>query len=816
MLNVYSTTSGRRGYSRHSSPGEEAFDSHEEDLEKKYYSDDSENASTLSASDVPSPLYSPVLREPIRSRQSGKGANAYSHRSYRRFTRCFTFMLITILACFILLLTHQSWLSSKNVRLGLSKPASPPPTWEKFPFLRRYHGGIRMLVSREDNEPEYPGSTFNETTLLESEDSHKKPAKGTAKLLTDSKIKSSSTFDPYPTFNSSEDAPKHSIIEECFLDEAKTIRVPLLQAFPGVPDGMPENVIGSYDILGLRDDVCFDRYGKLGPYGLGYGKKLGGTGAGLEGHREGFKAVWKNDPEVDYRKVRWADVQSRCQHLNSHRFRPRLPERQQIFSNMDSGEKIKKRIYGADTIVEGSADEDASITTVRGGSEDASIPKQLLPRVVVLIRTWWDYEYEAEDIMNLRALISELSIRSGAEYSVRFLIHVKDDNMQIWADEETYQRVLDQSLPEEFTGMGTLWSERQMGLIYGGVSESFYRDLPVHGTYRSTFMPVQYFAHQHPEYDFIWHWEMDIRYTGNMYHLFDRASKWANAQPRKGLWERNSRFYIPNEHGSWEDFKQMVRVQTEHGTNTKSNLWSTMASKDPNIPDSVKSFVGGEKPIWGPEPPIDDDLDTAEDPNPPTSYNEDKYDWGVGEEADLITFSPIFDPQGTNWLLAEDYTGYNTTREPPPRRAAINTASRLSRRLLNAMHHETAFKRHTMFTEMWPASCALHHGLKAVYVPHPVFIDRKWPTDYLAAVFNGGRNGASGGTRTSVFSDERQHNFLGVTWYYHAGFPLNLWKRWLGYKVDNDGGEEEEVHGEGRMCLPAMLLHPVKHVDLVL
>jgi hypothetical protein len=37
----------------------------------------------------------------------------------------------------------------------------------------------------------------------------------------------------------------------------------------------------------------------------------------------------------------------------------------------------------------------------------------------------------------------------------------------------------------------------------------------------------------------------------------------------------------------------------------------------------------------------------------------------------------------------------------------------------------------------------------------------------------------------------------------------------VGYRVDNDGGEEEELVGEGRMCLPPMLLHPVKQVDLV-
>ena len=421
-------------------------------------------------------------------------------------------------------------------------------------------------------------------------------------------------------------------------------------------------------------------------------------------------------------------------------------------------------------------------------------------------------------MLYLRALVNELALHSSGAYEIHFLIHVKDDNLQIWADEATYQRALEESLPEEFRGMGTLWSERQMGLIYGGVAESFYRDLPVHGAYRSTYMPVQYFAHVHPEYDFFWHWEMDIRYTGHFYHLFSSVSEWAKQQPRKGLWDRNGRFYIPSEHGSWEDFRQMVRVQSEHGTASKQNIYGKLnqdaGGKHPLDEDSRRP----EQSVWGPQRPTGEGDKTASpdaDPKPPTTYDQDKYTWGVGEEADLITFNPLFDPHNTNWILAEDVTGYNTTQSFPPRRTAIITASRLSRRLLETMHKETSLERHTMFSEMWPGSAALHHGYKAVYAPHPVYIDRAWPTSYLAAIFNNGRNGAAGGARTSVFSDERQHNFLGTTWYYHAGFSANLWKRWLGYKVDNDGGEEWEEANEGRMCLPAMLLHPVKQVDLV-
>ena len=130
------------------------------------------------------------------------------------------------------------------------------------------------------------------------------------------------------------------------------------------------------------------------------------------------------------------------------------------------------------------------------------------------------------------------------------------------------------------------------------------------------------------------------------------------------------------------------------------------------------------------------------------------------------------------------------------------------------MHRETNIMRHTMFSEMWPATVALHHGLKAVYVPHSVYIDRRWPTKYLESVFNGGRNGASGGARTSIFGD-REHNFKGTTWFYSAGHSLNIWRRWLGYRVDNNGGEEHELAKEGRMCLPPILLHPVKDVDMI-
>ncbi|KAF2872774.1 hypothetical protein BDV95DRAFT_662472 [Massariosphaeria phaeospora] len=762
------------------------------------------------------PLGSPGIKPTV---------SAYSYRNPRAFTRYFGLAVGSTLVLFVLFLTKASWTSIRSAELGLHKQPPPPPVWESFPFLKRYHGGIRTLTSREKNVPEYP-RTQDVDPEMPAVELQKDAAK--QKRMEGGKLPDSEAFDPYPDYQSSKYVERYGPVETCYLDDEDTVQVPTLRAYKGVMEGTPDNVMGSYELLGLRNDVCFERFGRLGPYGLGYSKKMGGTGAAMEGDREGAEQVWEQRSEVDYREVKWGKVVERCLEKNDGRFKPVPRGRNHFFQTMGTkgpddeplGAKASEKTSRDDT-----NDETVS-TNGTVGEQPKAEHKELLPRTAVLIRTWWDYEYDDEDIMYLRALISELSVASGGEHVVHFLIHVKDDNKQIWGDEEIYQEVLKKSLPAEFEGMGTLWSERQMGLIYGGLEESMYRNLPVHGAYRSTFMPVTYFAHQHPEFDYFWHWEMDVRYTGHFYHLFTQVSQWAEKQPRKYLWERNARFYVPSVHESWDDFSHMVRVQTEHGTNSKSNTWSSHLPPNPAMPDT--STQKPEKPIWGPHPPLDyPDIEIDDALRPNMSFAEDKtYAWGVGEPADLIVFNPLFDPQHTNWILADDVTGYNRTQGAPPRRVAINTSSRLSARLLATMHREQLRHRHSMFSEMWPASAALHHGFKAVYAPHPVFIDRRWPTQYLAAIFNNGRNGASGGARLSVFSDERQHNFLGTTWYYHAGFAPNLWKRWLGYRVDGDGGERWEVGeegkggkvgegGEGRICLPGMLLHPVKQVDLV-
>lgn len=739
--------------------------------------DSDDDDSSKYSSRATSATYQPMVNKAYTSRPSG--SRMFSSTGVIRYV-CLG--LAAIILIFMFSLVRLSWSSDKHLKIALAeaKSTAKPARWESFPFLERYYGGIRSLVDRSANVAEYPRADDDIEPTKENN------------TVAERAIRKSFGFSPY-TDNTR---------VECFLDTAKTVRIPGVRIYEGIPNRFPDPIMGSNTMLGIRDDICYDRFGRLGPYGLGYSLNRGGSGAQQEGEREGADEVWGDAPEVDFRKVNWQDVQRQCHNDNKHRFSELPKPRIDRFQAMQLGAIAKREEQVAD--VEPPAD------SASASSPAASSTK--LTRTAVIIRTWRDYRYTPEDLIYLRSLISELSLLSGGEYTLHFLIHVKDDSAPIWSDDATYDNYLRDALPEEFRGMGTLWSERQMLLMYGGLEETWARDLPVHGVYRSTFMPMQYFAFQHPEFDYFWNWEMDIRYTGHWYHLFDSVRQWAKKQPRKFLWERNSRFYVPSEHGTWDHFSEMVRFQTEKGTNSANNVWSGMQAAGVKVP-GVDKPRAGDRPIWGPERPPDDDVAMDTDPQPPTSFEKDKFTWGVGEEADLITFNPLFDPDGTTWLLAEDTTGYNKDHGQPPRRTAIITASRLSRKLLVTMHKETALNHHTMFSEMWPATCALHHGLKAVYAPHSEYIDREWPVTYLESVFNAGRNGATGGSRTSVFGD-REHNFRGTTWYYNAGFPEVLWHRWLGKRFNNAGGEAEEVNGEGRMCLPAMLLHPVKKVEL--
>ena len=789
-------------------------DDDDSDLESDTYSDDSLPSSSTSSRQTGSSRSSAVMMLPKRKLAPPR-PRLYFYRLPNKVVRYLCLGLIASIVVFILSLVRASQVENRKIANGeVPERPQPPPPWQQFPFLTRYYGGVRTLVSLSQNTAQYPRA--------DDEPPAAKPAiEKKAEEVASRDIPASKDFGQHPANIL---ANQQNEWHECFLDSNNTVRIPLIRYYDGRPEGFPSSIIGSYKLLGLPEDICFERYGRYGPYGFGYSVRAGGLGTGVYGDTEGSGTVWEKSPRVDYREIDWADAQRRCYRSNEARFKPlppKTPSPLGFFVDGDSSNAIVKPI------------ETKSNATEETAGDSPPEPETKAPagtsRTAVVIRCWDEYWFREESMLYIRSMIQELALASGGRYDIHLLVQVKYDALYpVWADHETVLARLRDRIPKEFHGLVTVWTETQMLSLYQGIYDLYTKgpDLPVHGVYRGLQMAMQYFAYMHPEYDYFWQWEMDIRYTGHYYDLFTKLENWAREQPRKGLWERNARFYVPEVHGSWDEFKHMSRVQADMGTKTGDTLWKGLGPKK-NQPQQAPK---GDRAIWGPERPLEENdwFEHEADPEPPTSYDKDKYTWGVGEEADLIALNPIFDPDGTTWALADDITGYNRTRAAPPRRAHIITASRMSARLLRAMHRETALKKHFAFPEMWPATVALHHGYKAVFAPHPQYVDRAWPVDFLAQTVNAGRDGASGGARGSVFG-QREHNLQGVTWFYNSGFAPNLYRRWLGLKVNNDGGEEFELTedqskdgpgvgdmrgGEGRMCLPPMLLHPVKDVEL--
>ncbi|KAI5861199.1 hypothetical protein GGS23DRAFT_598726 [Durotheca rogersii] len=630
------------------------------------------------------------------------------------------------------------------------------PHWLRYRHLDGYYNGLREVVPFSQYMPEYPETR---------QPDHTPPSTPPSTPPTHhAKIAKPSIYRPHPDYDSDEYQRTYVPVKRCYIDPERKIPAPDLYAYRGIPQGQPKAALGAYDLLGLREDVCFDRFGRYGPYGLGYDFELGGIGQALDTEREGSDTVWEKGGRINYDGVNWVDAQQMCTKANEGRF------------------------------FTGNATRDFELA--RSG-------RKRMDRIAVVIRTYVGFQWTSHSLLNFRALINEVNLKSGGEYDVHFLLHVRDNNAPIWADPGTVQRILDDNVPREFHGLCTLWSEAQMRLYYpGNFGDTFENPSngDIHGVYRSAHMPLQHFAMTHPEYAHFWNWEMDMRWTGSYYELFDRLGKWGAKQSRHGIWERSSKYYIPELHGSWESFSELAHRET---------------------------LASGLRPILGPvyfPGKASLEQDAVFLPRSCAS-GADVKQCGVGEEADLITLNPLFDADESGWVFAGDVTGYNTQLEKPPRRCAIVTASRLSRRLLGVMHEETWRLHHSMFSEMFPASMALHHGLKAVYAPHPVYLDRRWPKEEIDKAFNGGRGHTSGG-HGSPFDLTNEHNHKGTSWYYNSEFAGLLWRRWLGYaqmdgRGENGGRagegtrrggkeEEEDPNSSGRLCLRSMLVHPIK------
>ena len=339
---------------------------------------------------------------------------------------------------------------------------------------------------------------------------------------------------------------------------------------------------GSYEALGIDETRCYDRVSQLGV--------VGGSEA----------------PSVHLMDdLTLGELQNECLARNQDRFE--FPSTPDIRPGLQLVPRPEPELQNVPR--------DAP-----QGHQETPTEPQFKQRSAVVIRAWEGYEYGDNDIHSIRSLVSDLSLQSGGEYQVFLLVEIKEVAADMFADPAWYDEKMEH-IPTELQDMTILWNEKLTRDLYPGIGQ--------YEVQVAQYLSVQWFLETHPEFDYVWNWEMDVRYFGQIYHTLERLAEFSKAQPRKYMWERNARFYFPGNHGSYKEFFDATNNDIATSSYTTNPIWG--------------QWHFDEEGILG--------------PNPPRSQEEDNFEWGVGEEADFITMLPIWDPRHTLWVIIE-YTGF--------------------------------------------------------------------------------------------------------------------------------------------------------------
>ncbi|KAJ5768885.1 hypothetical protein N7520_003444 [Penicillium odoratum] len=498
----------------------------------------------------------------------------------------------------------------------------------------------------------------------------------------------------------------------------------LMKGYNWNVSSFPSPVFGSYEAWDLDSSLCTDRFSQYGAYG--YGNETG--------------EIWAN--------VNLGYLQEDCLRRNIERYQPH------------NIEKLPTLHKGHD----------------RRENEETSAPTQDSPgsyhtRTAVILRSWINKHYTENDLHFIRSMIMELSLFSGAEYEVILLVDSKDIEIPDPSDNTGMDEFKKKYLPQELQGIAVFFDEK--------ILADWYPKIDVHEAILQYFQPIQIFSRLNPQYDYIWQFELDARYTGHLYHFLEQAAIFAKKQPRKNLWERNSYFYIPAVHGDWEQFM-----------------------------DTVDRGMSNHEDVWGPQPAIGIHVEDESPPVPTSDDQDNLWQWGIGEEADVITWMPQFNPKNTGWPFRDRIFNFWQGGRTPVRASPV-AMSRVSARLLRLMHNDKTRSGLGLASEMSPVSWALFYGLKSVQVPQPIYHEKRWDPVELNRRANPGKPGSINAGKDSIWSWQMHDDImLKLSYMFSSDFPEKLYRAWLGL---DDTAEWENNHQ--RLCLPPMLLHPIKRTE---
>ncbi|KEF59782.1 uncharacterized protein A1O9_04630 [Exophiala aquamarina CBS 119918] len=526
--------------------------------------------------------------------------------------------------------------------------------------------------------------------------------------------------------------PRGTYVHQSIIDELQAADLNL---------SFPKPVGGSYETLGL-------------PYTI----HTPSTRYGEYGYEEGSDENNKNP--VQWHLVSWAQLQNDCLAQNQGRFQDSMNVSTATKFSLINGAKHRFPHPEARTISTG--------------------------RTAIVLRGWEGYNYSSIDMYHIRSLIVEAGLGSNADYAVFLLVDVKDKNntRHIFRDTESYENALRDLVPDELRSITVLFDHNLLKTWYPRISD--------HSVFFQVYQPLQLFAQLFPGFDNYWQLEMDMKITGNSRLWLDALSRFAQNDPRKQSVERSSYFYMPQIHGSYQEFKTSINESLGGG-----GIWGPI-----RVPDI-------QHPI-GPQPPVG-------------SPQEDDFTWGVGEDADLILTNPLADVRTARFWPFMHWIGGFEKGEDTPRYYSPVAMGRYSWNLLNAMHYAQGSQGLSLPSEASALSFALYHGLKISFPPHPWFHHPQTQEDVsieeLETLFNGGTPAENAQTNNGLSFGKAMYDpagvynlFNGGTWWWVPGYPGRTMRQWM----DQDRIKMPSMLREqgGQIWAPMMGLHPVKHRDL--
>ena len=323
--------------------------------------------------------------------------------------------------------------------------------------------------------------------------------------------------------------------------------------FSGCPEAFGEPPRGSWALLGIDSNLCFERESRLGAYGY------------EEDETKGASKARNLHTSVDWDSVNWGQLQNFCFEKNGNGYTQleKLPK----FTS-DSGGKSQKvplRPKGSRKSTRAEAGKDNADARKHGLHGLPQTELKQKSRTAIALRAYSRMKYTENAKQNIRSLITELALRSGGEYQVYLLVHIKE-YLPIWTDSAAHEKAIRDNVLKEFWDMTVRWDD--------AVMKEWYPLIPgeANTVHRAQWFSVQKFAQENTQFDFYWNWELDTRYTSHHYDILEKLAEFAQKQPRKGLWERNERYYVASSHADDYDVKFRKMVEERIG---EEKVWVT-------------------------------------------------------------------------------------------------------------------------------------------------------------------------------------------------------------------------------------------------